>query len=91
MMLDIVLTNQFKKDYVLTEKRRKDMSRIREVMSLIVEQQTLPPQYHNHLLRGDYEGKSECHIQPDWLLIYRVEERPNSVVFYRTGAHSDLF
>ncbi|MDR1250511.1 MAG: type II toxin-antitoxin system YafQ family toxin [Treponema sp.] len=90
-MLDIILTNQFKKDYVLVEKRRKDMSRIKEVMSFIVEQKTLSPQYHNHLLHGDYEGKSECHIQSDWLLIYRVEETSNSVVFYRTGTHSDLF
>jgi mRNA interferase YafQ len=90
-MLELVLTNQFKKDYTLAEKRRRNMSRIKEVMSLIVEQKTLPSQYHNHLLHGDYEGKSECHIQPDWLLIYRIEKIPNSVIFYRTGTHSDLF
>jgi mRNA interferase YafQ len=90
-MLESISTNQFKKDYVLAEKRRKDMSKIKEVMSFIVEQKTLPSQYHNHLLHGNYEGKSECHIQTDWLLIYRVEETSNSVVFYRTGTHSDLF
>jgi mRNA interferase YafQ len=67
------------------------MNQIADVMSCITMEKPLPERCRNHLLHGDYERKSECHIQPDWLLIYRVDETTNSVVFYRTGSHSDLF
>jgi mRNA interferase YafQ len=91
-MLESVLTNQFKKDYSLSQKRKKDMSKIETVMSLIINQIPLPSVYQNHLLHGGaYVGKSECHIQPDWLLVYRIDEITNRVVFYRAGTHSDLF
>jgi mRNA interferase YafQ len=90
-MLLPIFTKQFKKDYILSQKRQRDMNKIETVMSLIINQIPLPPVYRNHPLHGAFEGKSECHIQPDWLLIYRIDESTNSVVFYRVGSHSDLF
>jgi mRNA interferase YafQ len=89
-MLEPVFANQFKKDYSLLEKRHKDMDRIIEVMTLLIMEEPLPEHCHNHALHGDYEGRFECHIQPDWLLIYRID-KTIGIVFYRTGTHSDLF
>jgi mRNA interferase YafQ len=90
-VLEPVLTKQFKKDYALSRKRQLNMDKLKEIMAFIVEQKPLPPRCLNHPLHGNYEGKFECHIQPDWLLIYRVDEAVNNVIFYRTGSHSDFF
>jgi mRNA interferase YafQ len=91
-MLDYDLAGSFKKDLKLMEKRRKDIPALRGVMALIIEEKPLPPELHNHTLRGKkYEGKMECHIEPDWLLVYRIDPAGQRVVFHRTGSHSDLF
>jgi mRNA interferase YafQ len=88
-MFTPVFTNQFKKDYSLMEKRRKDMDKIIEVMALLIMENPLPEKHHEHSLHGDYEGTLECHIQGDWLLVY--ESNGKDITFYRTGTHSDLF
>jgi mRNA interferase YafQ len=90
-MLDYTFPRQFKKDMELMEKRHKDIDKIENVMSLIINEIALPPSCHNHLLHGAYEGKFECHVQPDWLLIYEPDPVRKKVMFYRTGTHSDLF
>jgi len=79
----------FKKDRRLAKKRGKDMDKLTEVMWLLINEQSLLPRHENHPLHGDYKGWWECHIEPDWLLVYR--KAGQDVIFYRTGTHSDLF
>ncbi len=70
-------------------KRGKSPEKLKTVLSLLLNEQSLPPKYRNHKLTGDWKGRSECHIEPDWLLIYFVKE--NKLVAERTGSHSNLF
>ena len=72
-------------------KRSKNMNELNEVMRLLVNEQPLLPRHKNHPLHGVYKGKWECHIEPDWLLVYRLDKSSQQVIFYRTGTHSDLF
>ncbi|MDR3248606.1 MAG: type II toxin-antitoxin system YafQ family toxin [Treponema sp.] len=88
-MLTPVFSNQFKKDYALSQKRQRDMDKISEVMALLIMEESLPEKHRDHPLHGGYEGTRECHIQGDWLLIY--ESKGSDITFYRTGTHSDLF
>ena len=90
-MLTPLFTGPFKKDRKLMQKRNKELANLTEVMALLINEKPLLPKHKNHLLHGKYIGKWECHIEPDWLLIYRIEKSKNEVVFYRTGTHSDLF
>ena len=90
-MLIPTITGPFKKDRKLMQKQNKDLSKLNEVMALLINEQPLLPYHKNHPLHGDYIGKWECHIEPNWLLIYRVDEKERKVVFYRTGSHADLF
>jgi mRNA interferase YafQ len=82
-------TTQFKKDVKRAEKRGKDLSELKVVLDLLIEGKPLPPEYKDHPLRGNFAGSRDCHIQPDWILIYTLIETP--VCFERTGTHSDLF
>ena len=90
-MLDIVLSNRFRKDYKLAKKRGYDMGLLDEAVNIIAAGGKLSERYKDHELIGDYSGCRECHITPDWLLIYEIIE--NELVLYltRTGTHSDLF
>lgn len=88
-MLTPLRTTQFKRDVKLAEKRKKDMSKIKAIMTKLVNEQSLDPKNRNHKLTGDYKNHWECHIEPDWLLIYRLTS--TEVIFERTGSHSDLF
>jgi len=90
-MLTPIHTGPFKRDYKQATKRSKDMDKLTEVMTLLVNEQPLLPKHENHPLHGKYKGKWECHIEPDWVLIYRIEKAEQKVVFYRTGSHSDLY
>jgi mRNA interferase YafQ len=82
-------TNRFEKDVDLAKRRGKDTDKLKNVIELIVSDQPLPPRLHDHPLVGKCAGRRECHIEPDWLLVYKLE--PCAVVFERTGTHSDLF
>ncbi len=82
-------TRQFEKDLKRLEKRGKELPKIKEVMSLLIEEKQLTERYRDHPLIGNYKGRRECHIEPNWLLIYKLEE--GSIIFERTGTHSDLF
>lgn len=88
-MLEITPTGQFKKDFKLCKKRGYDMSLLKQVIDILAVPKALPENNRDHNLRGNYINKRECHITPDWLLIYRVEA--NRLLLYRTGTHSDLF
>ena len=81
----------FRRDRKLMEKRNRDMGKLVEVMALLINEQPLLPKHENHPLHGEYKGWWECHVEPDWLLIYRIDKAERRIVFYRTGSHSDLF
>ncbi|MDR1186132.1 MAG: type II toxin-antitoxin system YafQ family toxin [Bifidobacteriaceae bacterium] len=88
-MLRSDFTNRFKKDYKRAGKRGWDLSLLDEAIRLIVHEQPLPATSLDHSLVGDFAGCRECHLRPDWLLVYQVGN--GAVVFERTGSHSDLF
>ena len=90
-MLNIVLSNRFKKDLKTISKRNYDLNLLDEVVNTLSEQKPLPAKNKDHPLTGDYIGFRECHIQPDWLLVYRVEDDDLILFLSRTGTHSDLF
>jgi mRNA interferase YafQ len=90
-MLNAVITGHFKHDRKLMKKRGKDMDKLTEVMDLLLNEQPLLPKHENHPLHGNHQGKWECHLEPDWLLIYRIEKADGEVIFYETGSHSDLY
>ena len=71
------------------EKRGKDMAKLRKMIRLLAEGSTLPPRYKDHSLGGDWKSYRDCHIEPDWLLIYKIEV--DDLFLARTGTHSDLF
>ena len=82
-------TNQFDKDMKLAKKQKKDLTKIKAVMFDIICENPLPPKNKDHLLTGNYKGHRECHIEPDWLLIYLY--KGNKVCFVRNGSHSELY
>jgi len=82
-------TNRFKKDLKLMVKRGHDPERIKRVIRDLVEEKVLAPKYRNHVLTGNFKSRRECHIEPDWLLIYRIDEL--RIIFERTGTHAGLF
>ena len=90
-MLTIKYQSAFKKDYKRIKKRGYDIRLLENVIEYLVLEQPLPPQYKDHSLIGDYAGCRECHITPDWLLIYEVVQRDLILYLTRTGSHSDLF
>ena len=83
------LSNQFKRDVRNAGKRGKDLSKLRVLLDLLLDEQPLPAHYHNHPLKGVWSGYWDAHIEPDWLLIYRVED--DELQLARTGTHSDIF
>jgi mRNA interferase YafQ len=87
--LNIHYTTQFKKDYKRIKKQNKDLSELRIVIEQLVQGQSLGPKYRDHQLSGNWKGHRDCHIEPDWILIYRVT--PNNLFLERTGSHSYLF
>lgn len=84
-------TNKFEKDIKLAKKRGLDMSKLFSIVQLLSEDKLLPARCRDHLLQGDYKGYHECHIEPDWLLIYEKKETIRIISLERTGTHSDLF
>ncbi|HSY19073.1 MAG TPA: type II toxin-antitoxin system YafQ family toxin [Candidatus Acidoferrales bacterium] len=84
-------TSQFKKDVKRAGKRGEDLSKLRKVMELLIDGGPLPPELGDHPLRGNFAGSRDCHIEPDWVLIYTLTEKDTHVRFERTGTHSDLF
>ncbi len=90
-MLTIKYQTTFKKDYKRIVKRGYDVRLLEKVISLLAEQQTLPEKYRDHNLTGNCSSCRECHITPDWLLIYEIKDDELLLCLTRTGSHSDLF
>ena len=88
-MLALVLSTQFKRDVRRAKRQGKDLSKLQTLMEFLRRQQSLPERYLDHPLKGDWKGYREVHIEPDWLLVYRV--RGNELHLVRTGSHSSLF
>jgi mRNA interferase YafQ len=88
-MFKLIYTNSFEKDIKTAIKRGKDLGKLKKVIELLATKNPLPTKYKDHRLIGNFVGRRECHIEPDWLLIYKVNK--DSIIFERTGTHSDLF
>ena len=90
-MLGFKTTKQFEEDYRLMVKRGKDIEKLKTVMRRLVDQQPLERRYPDHALTGNLRGHRDCHIDPDWILIYRIDSDVREITFVRTGSHADLF
>ena len=88
-MLEIKPTNRFKKDVRKLAKQGKRMAKLGSVIDDLAAEKPLAPSFRDHLLIGDHSGCRECHVEPDWLLIYRIAD--GSLLLLRSGSHSELF
>lgn len=84
-------TTQFKKDYKLAMKRNLKIDLLEQLVAMLAMGEQLPDKNKDHALSGDWAGHRECHILPDWLLVYRIEDNVLVLTLTRTGTHSDLF
>jgi mRNA interferase YafQ len=91
MKYQIERTGQFKKDLKLVIKRKLDTTELETVVDLLSNGQQLPEKYQDHPLTGNWKGHRECHVQPDWLLIYKIKDDILILTLTRTGTHSDLY
>ena len=91
MTLDIRRSTQFKKDLKKIIKQRKNLELLDDVVQKLRHVEPLESKHRDHLLVGDWNGYRECHINPDWLLIYKVDEELELLRLMRTGSHADLF
>jgi len=89
MMIKVTTTTKFEKSKKRMKKRGKDFSKLKKVISYFATEELLPMKYKDHILKGNYQGYRECHIEPDWLLVYKFTE--DEIILYDTGTHSDLF
>jgi len=87
--LSIVRTGRFKKDYKLAKKQNRDLNKLRDIVELLDKRKPLPPKYRDHKLSGYPEEHRGCHVESDWLLIYRFDG--DDLILERIGSHSDLF
>lgn len=85
----IIYTNQFKKDYKRVQKQNKDVEKLRVVVEKLAGKEKLDPRYKDHPLSGNWKGFRDCHVEPDWVLIYKTTEEV--LILERTGSHSELF
>ena len=90
-MYELELTRQYLKDLKLARKRGLDENKLNEVILMLISGKELPQKNRDHSLSGNYKGFRECHISPDWLLIYSRDVTVKIVTLVRTGTHSDLF
>lgn len=88
-MKTIRRASQFKRDVKWMQRQGKDLEKLKGVLESLVQGEELASKYRDHVLVGQYKGTRECHIKPDWLLIYELAE--SEIVLIRTGSHSDLF
>lgn len=90
MKYSLQRTSSFKSDYKLVKKRGYDVNKLKVVVALLADGQTLPEVYRDHALTGNWKGYRECHVEPDWLLVYRYIDSQLILSLTRTGTHSDL-
>ena len=91
-MLQPVYTRQFKKDIKRIERSgNKNIEKFKAVVRLLLDENKLNPSYRDHPLKGNYKDRRELHIEPDWLLIYKINKAEKTIIFERTGSHAELF
>lgn len=90
-MLTLKTTSQFRKDYKLAKKRGLAIDSLEKIIDILLKERPLDAKYRDHLLTGKYTGFRECHIEPDWLLVYQIDNSNLILTASRTGTHSDLF
>lgn len=90
-MLDVYFTAKFKRDVKRMEKQGKNIEFLLDIVDTLAEEKPLEPKRKDHPLTGEYIGLRECHIQPDWLLIYKADRKALILTLTRTGSHSELF
>ena len=91
MKYEVKFTNQFKKDIKLAKKQNKDLNKLFDVVNILAEGGILEAKYRDHDLSGKYKGTRECYIEPDWLLVYEIQNDVLVLILYRLGTHSELF
>lgn len=91
MKYEIKFTNQFKKDLKLAKKQNKNLDKLFEVVDILASGGKLGTRYRDHELTGNYRGTRECHVEPDWLLVYEIRDQVLVLMLYRLGSHSELF
>ena len=91
MAYHVAISSRFKKDFKRCVKRGKNMRLITDAMDALEATGTLPTQYHPHKLSGNLQGLWECHIQPDWLMVWQQDDNQLTLLFLQTGSHSDIF
>ncbi|MDR3366908.1 MAG: type II toxin-antitoxin system YafQ family toxin [Prevotellaceae bacterium] len=89
--MDITFSTKFKRDYKLVAKRGWDISLLRVIITQLANSEPLDPKHKDHRLQGKFTDCRECHIKPDWLLIYKINVQANALELVATGTHSDLF
>ena len=89
-MLEVRYLNKFKRDVKHLQKQGKDLQKLREVIELLANEQPLPEKYRDHKMTGNWNDFRDCHIEPDWVLIYRIEDNKLTLSLSRTGSHSEL-
>ena len=82
-------TTQFERDLRLLQRRGKDIEKLKQVLTALINEEPLAERYRDHSLKGNFKNRRECHLEPDWLLIYKLND--DEIIFERTGTHSDLF
>jgi mRNA interferase YafQ len=90
-LFSVVPTNRFKRNLKCISRQNKNIDELETIVNIIAARDILPPSNRDHTLTGNYSEHRECHIEPDWLLIYRVDEDDETIILVRTGSHSDLF
>lgn len=90
-MRELILSNRFKKDLKLMRKRNIDKKPLDEIVEMLLRDEKLPDRCRDHALSGEYIGIRECHIRPDWLLLYELSGDKLVLILNRTGSHSDIF
>jgi mRNA interferase YafQ len=82
-------TAQFERDLRLLQRRGKDIEKLKQVLTALINEEPLAERYRDHPLKGNFKNRRECHLEPNWLLIYKLND--DEIIFERTGTHSDLF
>ena len=90
-MFRFITTNRFEKDYKLMQRRGKEINKLDAIMRKLIHSGTLDMKYKDHALKGDFKYRRECHIEPDWLLVYKIYKNEKTIIFERTGSHADIF
>ncbi|EKE13303.1 MAG: Toxin-antitoxin system, toxin component, RelE family [uncultured bacterium] len=89
MIKDRYYPSAFRKDYKRIKAQGKDVQKLAELMDRLQNEETLEPKYKDHELKQNWKGYRECHVSPDWLLVYKIDR--DTIFFVRTGSHSDIF